>query len=261
MESQVSPAKKITSFSLDKLNLEHAIDPLSDGISSLTLVRVSGSDVDVANAARVSFGKFVTELSENDIKLIRYLVQHNHSSPFEHNQLSFRVKCPLFVARQWMRHRMNSYNEISYRYVKSALEFYTPAKWRYQDTQNRQGSVGSFEDAAMKEKYLAALETAKTTYEELLASGLCRELARGLLPMCTYTEFIYTCNLHSLIHFLKLRLEPGAQWEIRMFAQGLLELALPHFPVSLGAWKEFHVPGLVVEAAAGLRPSNENKNL
>lgn len=242
MESPVTPAKKVTSFSLDKLNLEHAIDPLGDGISSLSLVRVSGSDVDIANAARVSFGKFVTELSDHDKKLIRYLVQHNHSSPFEHNQLSFRVKCPLFVARQWMRHRMNSYNEISYRYVKSALEFYIPAKWRYQDTQNRQGSVGEFEDAAMKEKYMAALEAAKLTYEELLASGLCRELARGLLPLCTYTEFIYTCNLHSLIHFLKLRLEPGAQWEIRMFAKGLLELALPHFPVSLGAWKEFHVP-------------------
>lgn len=244
MESPITPAKKTTSYSLNKLNLEHSLDPLHDGISSLALVRVSGSDVDVANAARVSFGKFVTELSDHDVKLIRYLVKHNHSSPFEHNQLSFRVKCPLFVARQWMRHRMNSYNEISYRYVKSALEFYIPAKWRYQDTQNRQGSVGEFEDAAMKEKYMAALEAAKQTYEDLLAGGLCRELARGLLPLCTYTEFIYTCNLHSLIHFLKLRLEPGAQWEIRMFAKGLLELALPHFPVSLGAWKEFHVPDM-----------------
>jgi thymidylate synthase (FAD) len=260
MESQVTPAKKITTFSLNKLNLEHAIDPLGDGISSLALVRVSGSDVDVANAARVSFGKFVTELSEHDIKLIRYLVQHNHSSPFEHNQLSFRVKCPLFVARQWMRHRMNSYNEISYRYVKSALEFYVPAKWRYQDTQNRQGSVGEFEDTAMKEKYMAALTTATKTYEELLASGLCRELARGLLPMCTYTEFIYTCNLHSLIHFLKLRLEPGAQWEIRMFAQGLLELALPHFPVSLGAWKEFHMPQLAIEQMANIQATHQNQH-
>lgn len=244
---QISPTQKTTTFSLNKLNLEHALDPLGDGISSLSLVRVSGSDVDIANAARVSFGKFVTELSDKDVKLIRYLVQHNHSSPFEHNQLSFRVKCPLFVARQWMRHRMNSYNEISYRYVKSALEFYVPSKWRYQDTQNRQGSVGEFENEEMRAKYIAALETATKAYEDLLADGLCRELARGLLPVCTYTEFMFTTNLHSLIHFLKLRLEPGAQWEIRMFAQGMLELALPHFPVSLGAWQEFNVPGMKLE--------------
>src|SRR5689334_11273091 len=89
------------------------LDPLRDTISSLELVRISGSDVDIVNAARVSYGKYITELTDKDTALIRYLVQHLHTSPFEHNQLSFRVKCPLFVARQWMRHRMNSYNEIS----------------------------------------------------------------------------------------------------------------------------------------------------
>ena len=98
------------------------LDPLEDGISSLELVRHSGSDVDVVNAARVSFGKVVTQMNERDVKLVRYLMKHDHTSPFEHNQLSFRIKCPLYVARQWMRHRMNSYNEISYRYVKAPLE-------------------------------------------------------------------------------------------------------------------------------------------
>src|SRR5258708_37593499 len=100
------------------------IDPLGDGISSVELVRVSGSDLDVVNAARVSYGKISTEVSDRDKKLISFLMEHNHTSPFEHNQLSFRIKAPIFVARQWMRHRMNSYNEISYRYVKAALEFY-----------------------------------------------------------------------------------------------------------------------------------------
>ncbi len=218
------------------------LDPLGDGISSLELVRVSGSDVDIVNAARVSFGKFVTQMDEKEEKLIRYLVKHMHTSPFEHNQLSFRVKTPLFVSRQWMRHRMNSYNEISYRYVKSALEFYIPPHWRYQDNQNRQGSVGTFDDETLKQKYLDGLAHATKAYEELLEAGVARELARGMLPMCTYTEFIFTCNLHSLIHFLRLRLEPGAQYEIRMFAKGMLKLAMPHFPVSLGAWKEFHAP-------------------
>lgn len=245
MEQKI-PQKQKT-YSLDTFNVEKKLDPLNDGISSLALIRVSGSDIDIANAARVSFGKFITELSDRDKKLIRYLVKHNHSSPFEHNQLSFRVKCPLFVSRQWMRHRMNSYNEISYRYVKSSLEFYTPPTWRYQDTQNRQGSVGEFKDPTMVKQYNETLKTITKAYEDLLEKGLCRELARGLLPMCTYTEFIYTCNLHSLIHFLKLRLDKGAQYEIRMFAQGLLKLALPHFEVSLGAWKEFHVPEMSLE--------------
>jgi thymidylate synthase (FAD) len=218
-----------------------ALDPLGDGISSLALVRVSGSDVDIVNAARVSFGKVVTTLSPRDEKLIDYLVKHQHTSPFEHNQLSFRVKCPLFVQRQWMRHRMSSYNEISYRYVKSALEFYTPLTWRYQDTQNRQGSVGSFEDEGLKKIYLDGLAHAAQAYQTLLDQGVCRELARGLLPMSTYTEFIYTVNLHSLAHFIKLRTHPGAQYEIRQFAQGLLELATPHFPIALKAWKEYHL--------------------
>src|SRR3990172_9234388 len=113
------------------------IDALGDGISSVELVRVSGSDLDVVNAARVSYGKTSTLVSDRDKKLIAFLMEHNHTSPFEHNQLSFRIKAPIFVARQWMRHRMNSYNEISYRYVQAPLEFYIPPKWPYQDTVNK----------------------------------------------------------------------------------------------------------------------------
>ncbi len=221
---------------------QSSLDPLEDGISSLQLIRVSGSDVDVVNAARVSFGKYVTEMSERDGKLIKYLMKHEHTSPFEHNQLSFRVKAPIYVVRQWMRHRMNSYNEISYRYVKAPLEFYIPKTWRYQDPKNRQGSIGQFNNQELLDQYKKGIESCIQAYEHLLEQGVCREQARGLLPLCTYTEFIYTCNLHALIHFLKLRLEPGAQYEIRVYAHGLLELALPHFPVSLGEWKKIHLP-------------------
>jgi thymidylate synthase (FAD) len=227
-------------------NTLSSLDPLEDGISSLELIRISGSDIDVANAARVSFGKVITTLTEKDIKLIQYLMQNDHTSPFEHNQLSFRVKAPIFVGRQWMRHRMNSYNEISYRYVNAPHEFYMPKKWRYQDTVNRQASYGAFENEEIAATYQASIATAVATYEELLKKGVCRELARGLLPLCTYTQFIYTCNLHSLTHFLKLRLHVGAQWEIRQFAQGLLKLALAHFPISLEAWKNKHCPDLTL---------------
>lgn len=224
-----------------------ALDPLGDGISSLELVRVSGGDVDVVNAARVSYGKFVQQISERDTNLIKFLMDHNHTSPFEHNQFSFRIKCPLFVARQWMRHRMNSYNEISYRYVKAPLEFYIPPKWRSQDLKNKQASVGAFDDAALTAAYKLAIDTSVKVYEQLLEAGIGREIARGVLPSCTYTQFIFTCNLHSLMHFMKLRLDAGAQYEIRRFAQGMLQLALPHFPVSLGAWKAKYMPELNLE--------------
>lgn len=215
---------------------EDKLDPLEDGISSIELVRVSGSDLDIANAARVSYGRISHTVSDRDKNLIGFLMEHNHSSPFEHNQLSFRVKAPIFIARQWMRHRINSYNEISYRYVKVSTEFYIPKTFRLQDTQNKQSSHGSFENEDLKKEYVKALEQSYTAYTQLLEAGVCREQARALLPVATYTEFIFTCNLQSLMHFLKLRLGHGAQQEIRLYAQGLLKLAFPHFPIALSAW-------------------------
>jgi len=233
---------KSTEVSLNNEILQKTkLDPLEDGISSIELIRVSGSDIDVVNAARVSFGKVVQKISEADKKLIKYLIEHNHTSPFEHNQLSFRIKTPLFVARQWMRHRMNSYNEVSYRYVKAPLEFYIPSKWRFQDANNRQASYGAFENNAVLEQYKHSLEVAAKAYNGLLESGVCREQARGLLPLCTYTEFIFTCNLHSFMHFLKLRLAHGAQYEIQVYAKGMLELALPYFEISLGEWQKINI--------------------
>lgn len=242
-KEQIIPAQSAQKIN----NVEQRIDPLQDGISSLELVRISGSDVDIVNAARVSYGKRVDEVNEKDEKLISFLMKHKHTSPFEHNQFSFRVKAPLFVARQWMRHRINSYNEISYRYVKAPLEFYIPPKWRNQDTKNKQASVGSFDNEKFKQQYQQAINSAVKTYESLLDQGLCRELARGVLPMCTYTQFIFTCNLQSLMHFLRLRLHAGAQYEIRMFAQSMLKLAKPHFPISLGEWQKVYGDNLELD--------------
>jgi len=223
---------------------DQKLDPLGDGISSLELVRVSGSDLDVANAARVSYGRISKELSDRDKKLISFLMEHRHTSPFEHNQLSFRVKAPIYVVREWMRHRINSYNEISYRFVKAKIEFYMPQAWRYQDTVNKQSSTGAFNDENLNQLYQKTLEQSYKAYEELLEQGVCREQARGVLPVCLYTEFIFTCNLHSLMNFMRLRLDKGAQQEIRAYAYGLLQLAEPHFPASLDAWKKHHMPNL-----------------
>lgn len=216
--------------------------PLQDGISSVELIRVSGSDIDIVNAARVSFGKVVTEISDRDRNLISFLIKHRHTSPFEHNQLSFRVKAPLFVVRHWMRHRMHSYNEVSYRYVKAPVEFYIPSSWRYQDAQNKQASMGSFENESLHTAYKKSIEQAYQTYETLLDQGVAREIARCVLPLCTYTEFIFTSNLHALMHFLRLRLGAGAQQEIRLYAAALLSLAIDHFPVALNEWSKEHVP-------------------
>jgi thymidylate synthase (FAD) len=219
------------------------LDPLEDGISSLELVRVSGSDLDIANAARVSYGKVSHEVSERDKKLINFLMEHNHSSPFEHNQLSFRVKAPIFITRQWMRHRINSYNEISYRYVKVKTEFYIPKDFRLQDKENGQSSHGAFSNEELTTQYKAALEQAYDSYSKMLDAGVCREQARAILPVATYTEFIYTCNLQALMHFMKLRLGSGAQKEIRQYALALLKLALPHFPYALKAWRKKYLIG------------------
>ena len=177
------------SYNKDIDSISKKLDPLEDNISSLELIRVSGTDLDIVNAARVSYGKVSTEVSERDEKLINYLMQYDHTSPFEHNQLSFRVKCPIYVSRQWMRHRMNSYNEISYRYVKADLEFYIPKNWRYQDKNNKQGSTGSFVDENLTQIYKDSIEKIMKNYELLLERGVSREQARGLLPLATLTLY------------------------------------------------------------------------
>ncbi len=221
-----------------------AIDPLGDGLSSVELVRVSGSDLDVVNAARVSYGKIATELTVKDRSLINFLMEHEHTSPFEHNQLSFRVKMPIFVARQWMRHRMHSYNEVSYRYTKVKTEFFVPQEWRFQDAVNHQSSVGAFENEELRECYEASIKVAWDTYNKLLDAGVCRELARAVLPVATYTEIIFTTNLHALMHFMRLRLSSGAQKEIRVYARAMFKLAFKHFPVSLLAWQRKYVQNI-----------------
>lgn len=235
-QQKIAPAAQMPHVDSERI----VISPLEDNISSVELIRASGSDLDIVNAARVSYGKMSNELTERDQKLINFLMMHNHTSPFEHNQLSFRVKAPIFVVRQWFRHRMHSYNEISYRYVKSSLEFYTPPHWRYQHQQNHQASYGEFHNELLDQAYKKAIDTAVEEYEKLLEAGVCREQARCVLPLCTYTEFIHTCNLHSFMNFLKLRIKPDAQHEIRVYAQAMLKLAQPHFPAALKAFMKKH---------------------
>lgn len=200
-------------------------------------------DAQIVRAARVSYGKGTKSFREDE-KLIRYLLTHEHWSPFEMVEFKFHVKAPIFVARQWFRHRTASVNEVSARYSVVEDEYYIPEHWRLQDTKNKQGSVGKLDgltDALVTDAYTEAVEMAFEAYKSLLTAGVAREMARMVLPVSVYTQFYWKQDLRNLLHFLKLRLDPHAQWEIRQYAEAILQLIEPLVPVTVRAWKELYL--------------------
>jgi thymidylate synthase (FAD) len=192
------------------------------------LVDNMGNDRSAVKAARVSYGK---ELStdERDKKLINYLLKHGHFSPFEHISFTFHVKAPIFVVRQWFRHRVGmSPNEISRRYTsKQADEFYLPDHIRIQDTKNKQGSLKT-NDKELTEKAINKInkiyDETYSVYQELLDMGVAREMARTVLPVGQYTEFYLTANARALMHFFNLRADSHAQWEIQEYAKAMANI-------------------------------------
>jgi len=225
----------------------NAVYPLGDGIGYVALLQHCGDDAMVVNSARVSFGKQIKEVEEKDRKLLRFLFEHNHGTPLEHSSLTYLVKCPLFVARQWHRHRVGiSINEISGRYVELKDEFYIPPQFRQQSPSNRQASIeGSFNSEQIeqaKQTYQKAIEASYASYKQLLELGVAREQARGVLPLTTYTQYYWTCNLRSLFHFVKLRDHADAQWEIQQFAKVMLKQAESFFPECVKLWEELGRP-------------------
>lgn len=219
--------------------------PLSDGVGSVSLVQHVGDDKMVVNAARVSFGgDNQGALSARDEKLIGYLLRERHGSPFEHNLITFKVVCPIFVDRQMVRHRVGvSKNEISGRYVEMTERVYQPGSFRKQAPSNRQASVaddGTLDQEAATRVWAEAWRQSYGAYQQLLALGVTREQARGVLPQALYTESYYTFNLRSLLHFLSLRDHDGAQYETRLYAQAMGELSRPLFPVTFAAWHKLN---------------------
>lgn len=185
------------------------------------LVEAMASDEGVVRAARVSYAG-TTKGEAKDRELITYLLKHQHLTPFEHAVFKFHVKCPIFVARQWFRHRWSSYNEISFRYTETSEEFYVPERWRAQDRKNRQGSVAAdLDDAALTRTYRESLEQSYRAYKQLIEAGVAREMARMALPVALYTEFFWTVNARSLINYLSLRADAHAQIEIQAYAEAL----------------------------------------
>lgn len=199
------------------------------------ILEVFGSDLTVVNAARVSFNKESTEFNVKDEKLVTYLAKHDHVSPFFHPQLRFRLKMPIFVAREWFRHTIGfSRNEVSRRYVDFEPEVWVPSEFRERDANLKQGSknenVSNNDD--MKDIWVSAMEAALSTYDVLLKNNVAPEIARGVLPQSMYTEFIETGSLAAYARLCNLRLDPHAQKEIQDFANAVAQLTKSRFPVS-----------------------------
>lgn len=211
-----------------------------DGIGFVELLDTFGDDLTVVNAARVSFAKESTEMCPRDARLIHYLAEHNHVTPFFHPQARFRIKMPIFVAREWYRHQIGfARNEVSRRYVDTTPECWCPAEidLRARDPKAKQGSrPDPIAEAATWQTRITEFQAgAVKLYEEMLAEGLAPEVARCVLPQSMYTEFIETGSLAAYARLCGLRLSPDAQKEIRTYAGGLAELLIPAFPVSWAA--------------------------
>ena len=198
-------------------------------------------DLSVVNSARVSFGKRRVELDEADKGLINFLMRERHGTPFEHNAFRFHVRCPIFVAREWFRHRIGSFNEYSGRYSEMQTEAYIPraSAWRRQT-----GKPGAYTfepigfDAVMdvEEILVDSYESSFEAYHALLEKGVAKELARLVIPVGTFTEFYWTVNARSLMNFLSLRTHETAQLEIREYAVEVEKFFAEKMPITYDAW-------------------------
>ena len=198
-------------------------------------------DLSVVNAARVSFARRKDAMDESDEGLVRFLMRDRHGTPFEHNAFRFHIRCPIFVAREWFRHRIGSFNEFSMRYAKATDDFYVPAA---EDVRSQVGKPGaySFEpvDAELaertREEMRAVYDAAYSTYERLTEAGVARELARAVMPVGAYTEFYWTVNARALMNFISLRNAETAQREIRRYAEACETFLATTMPVTHAAF-------------------------
>ncbi len=245
------------------IDIVQSVEPYSIKVLDkgfVTLEDFMGGDLRTVNAAKVSNKKRSTEVGESEEKLIRYLMKHKHTSPFEHSMFTFYTKVPLFVIREWHRHRTWKFNEVSGRYIVFEPEFYIPDKMRIPALTNKQGSqypteewaqnwyneggsnvwqpLGSWNDVS-KGSIEAASKEAYAWYLDLVEhKGVAKELARLVLPLNLYTEMFATIDAHNLMKFLGLRNAPDAQWEIQQYAKALEEMFKDKMPVTYNVWKE-----------------------
>lgn len=210
-----------------------------DRHGKIKLLDIMGDELSIVNAARICTGSESHEMTDRDLTLLKYLIDNKHTSPLEMVKLKFYVKCPIFVARQWLRHRTISVNEKSQRYcdMSDTLDFYIQNTYRKQDTKNRQSSIArdydpnDLTDGYCKKEIENICTQVYTMYKQFINMGICREQARMILPLCTMTEFIFIQDLHNLLHFIELRAHPNAQKEIQEYAYVIRDKIIKdHFP-------------------------------
>jgi thymidylate synthase (FAD) len=207
-------------------------------------VRLDGAmadDLSVVNGARVSFARRKTEMEESDEGLIRFLMRDRHGSPFEHNAFRFHIRCPIFVAREWFRHRIGSFNEFSMRYAKATDDFYIPEA---EDVRTQIGKPGAYSFEPVSDELAeqtrgelqAVYEHAFATYTRLVEAGVARELARSVMPVGAYTQFYWTVNARALMNFISLRNSEFAQLEIRRYAEAVESFFADQMPITHAAF-------------------------
>ena len=221
----------------------------NDGIGYVALLDTmprENLDEAIVSAARVSYDPGSTNRTRTTSGLIRFLLRHAHTTPFEMVEFKFLIRMPLFIARQHMRHRTSSINEVSARYSEVKDEFFVPEEFRKQATVNRQGSEGVIDD---NETMIGATNAhsvmSHKLYMELIKSGdVCREQARMVLPQSAYTEFYWKINLHNLMHYLHLRMDSHAQKEIRDYANTIYNIIKPLAPITCQAFEDFRLKSI-----------------
>ena len=246
---------------------DHGLVALCDVMPRLAPVGKT-ADFAIVQAARVSYGEGTKQINE-DRGLIRYLARHRHTTPFEMVEFKFHHVMPIFIARQWIRHRTANVNEYSARYSVVRDRFYHPKAEdiRRQSTSNRQGGGAPVDDLTAREfsEHLDKLEADYAKYEEFMQKGIARETARIILPVNVYTEWYWKIDLHNLFHFLSLRMDSHAQQEIRDYATAMFELIRPIVPIAAEAFLDYnlgsmHLTRLEIEAIRSGNPlGTENK--
>ncbi|MFA6045486.1 MAG: FAD-dependent thymidylate synthase [Phycisphaerales bacterium] len=249
--------------------LDHGFVALVDAMPRLVPTGQT-ADAAIVQAARVSYGQGTKQVSE-DRGLIRYLLRHRHTTPFEMVEFKFHVAMPIFIARQWIRHRTANVNEYSARYSIVPDRFYTPSAEaiRKQSVGNRQGGEETFavdgtdpDQAATATAFLEYLHDAESQYQKYTAltqRGVSRELARMGLPVNVYTEWYWKCDLHNILRFLSLRMDAHAQLEIREYAQAMFRLLEPIVPVTMEAWRDYELEAMHLTRAE-IQAIREQKN-
>ena len=242
---------------------DHGLVALVDVMPRL-LPEGKTADFAIVQAARVSYGAGTKQVNE-DRGLIRYLARHRHTTPFEMVEFKFHHVMPIFIARQWIRHRTANVNEYSARYSVVQDRFYHPSieNVRKQSTTNRQGGEEPIDNATAEEfcNYLDKVEASYKEYEAMLERGVSREMARIALPVSVYTEWYWKIDLHNLFHFLSLRMDPHAQQEIRDYANACFALIQPIVPIAAEAFLDYnlgamHLTRLEIEAIRNGQPLN-----